>query len=52
MSSTNFSCEKCHYVTKNKQNYEKHLGTEKHISKNETYDYVCSCKKEFIPLKN
>jgi hypothetical protein len=28
---TDFNCEKCNYITKLKQNYEKHILTKTHI---------------------
>jgi len=40
-------CDKCKYITYNKQNYEKHLETNKHKSKKESFEFVCICKKDF-----
>jgi hypothetical protein len=59
---TEYICEKCHYITSNKFDYEKHLLTRKHINidtssnkianvanvaNNEKKVYTCECGKEY-----
>ena len=48
----NFYCEKCHYITNKKTDYEKHILTLKHINVDQCLPksqkkYVCSCEKEY-----
>ena len=53
----NYKCEKCDYYTNKKNDYNKHLLTQKHIRI--TYDninvekkYICVCGKEYINRHN
>ena len=59
-SSTSFSCEKCHFYTAKKFNYDKHRLTAKHLksmiinenvgksSKRSTSPHICTiCKKTY-----
>jgi len=45
----NYYCEKCEYITKNKQSYNRHLISKKHNETNkETYIFVClNCNKKY-----
>jgi len=47
-SSKNFICEKCDYNTSKKNNYEKHLRTQKHISN----DFQCLAMKKVAKVAN
>ena len=49
MNKSKFSCEKCNYFTNTKQNFDKHLLSKKHTTKeDETYNFICSiCNKKY-----
>jgi hypothetical protein len=44
-NNRDFICEKCDYITRNKNNFEKHLLTRKH--KDTTQKYNCVCGKSY-----
>jgi len=51
---TKYSCDSCYFYTSNKNNFEKHLATRKHLSvtignaKNATAYMCIDCKRKFI----
>jgi hypothetical protein len=49
-SHNNFYCEKCDYICFRKNDFEKHLLTQKHIAQKclvKVADYTCSCGKKY-----
>ena len=50
--ATKYACEKCHFYSNNKHNYEKHLQTKKHFGNMETKwkqkkSHMCPCGREY-----